>query len=443
MKTKKLTTLHLRKSISPECFRGCLLIPIALCCFALWQAPKAFGVTPAPDGAYPGANTAEGQNALQSLTSGIHNTALGYQTLFSNTTGHDNIATGFQALFSNTTGSNNTANGYEALTFNTTGNQNTANGYRALYSNTTGYDNAANGYLALYSNTTGLENTANGVQALYNNTTGNFNTANGLGALFYNTTGYENTANGLDALFSNTTGAGNIALGAGAGDALTTGSNNIDIGNGGVPGESNTIRIGNGGQSATFIAGIYGLSEGGTPAAVYINSNGQLGTMSSSRRFKKEIKPMDQTSQAILGLQPVTFQYKSDPTGTAQFGLIAEEVAKVDPDLVVRDGQGEIYSVRYEAVNAMLLNEFLKEHRTVQELKSTAAKQETTVTQQRKDFQSTIGKLEASIAQQQKDFQATAAHQQKQIETLTAGLQRVSAQVEMSRPAPQMALNNQ
>jgi septal ring factor EnvC (AmiA/AmiB activator) len=147
--------------------------------------------------------------------------------------------------------------------------------------------------------------------------------------------------------------------------------------------------------------------------------------MSSSRRFKKEIKPMEQASQAILGLKPVTFQYKSDLSGTAQFGLIAEEVAQVDPDLVVRDAEGEIYSVRYEAVNAMLLNEFLKEHRKVEQQEAA------------------INQLKSTVAQQQKDFQATAAHQQKQIEALTAGLQRVSAQVEMSRPAPQMVLNNQ
>src|ERR1700676_3083906 len=197
-----------------------------------------------------------------------------------------------------------------------------------------------------------------------------------------NTIGFENTANGVEALLNNTTGIGNIALGVSAGSNLTTGSNNIDIGNQGVAAEANTIRIGTAGnQTATFIAGIYGVNEGGTPAAVYINSNGQLGTMSSSRRFKKEIKPMDQTSQAILGLQPVTFQYKSDPTGTAQFGLIAEEVAQMDPDLVVRDAQGEIYSVRYEAVNAMLLNEFLKEHRTVEEQGRKAEEQERTIAQ--------------------------------------------------------------
>src|ERR1700676_2577960 len=210
-----------------------------------------------------------------------------------------------------------------------------------------------------------------------------------------NTIGFENTANGVEALLNNTTGIGNIALGVSAGSNLTTGSNNIDIGNQGVAAEANTIRIGTAGnQTATFIAGIYGVNEGGTPAAVYINSNGQLGTMSSSRRFKKEIKAMDQPSQAILALKPVTFQYKSDTKATPQFGLIAEEVAKVDPDLVVRDAEGEIYSVRYEAVNAMLLNEFLKEHRTVDELKSTVAKQEAIIAQQQKSMETFAARLE-------------------------------------------------
>jgi hypothetical protein len=237
----------------------------------------------------------------------------------------------------------------------------------------------------------------------------------------------ENTANGFRVLASNTTGDNNIALGDFAGFNLTTGSYNIDIGNQGVGGESNTIRIGDSFQFATYIAGIYNVNEGGTMTAVYINgSNGQLGTQPppSARRFKKEIKAMDQTSQAILGLKPVTFQYKSDAKGTPQFGLIAEEVAQVDPDLVVRDAEGEIYSVRYEAVNAMLLNEFLKEHRTVQELKSTVAKQE------------------AIIAKQQKGFESKIVHQQEQIEALTAGLQKVSEQLEPSKGSPRVAGND-
>jgi hypothetical protein len=292
-------------------------------------------------------------------------------------------------------------------------------GFKALYKNTTGFQNTTNGSGALYNNTTGVQNTANGYQALYSNTTGRNNTANGFDALLNNITGGGNMATGSAALDGNTSGNENIALGVGAGSDLTTGDLNIDIGNDGVAGESSTIRIGTGGnQTATFIAGIYGVNEGGTISAIYINSLGQLGTQGppSARRFKKEIKPMDQTSQAILGLKPVTFQYKSDPAGAGpQFGLIAEEVAEVDPDLVVRDANGEIYTVRYEAVNAMLLNEFLKEHRTVQELKSTAAKQE-----------------------------ATIAQRQKQIEALTTGLQKVSDQFELSSPqrARQLASND-
>jgi hypothetical protein len=202
---------------------------------------------------------------------------------------------------------------------------------------------------------TGFENTATDSRALENNDSGIRNTADGFGALF------------------NNSGSGNIALGVNAGFNLTTGNNNIDIGNGGVAAESNTIRIGFV-QTRTFIAGIRGRTTGVANAVpVLIDSAGQLGTASSSRRFKKEIKPMDQTSQAIMGLKPVTFQYKSDSTGRPQFGLIAEEVAKVHPDLVVCDENGEIYTVRYDAVNAMFLNEFLKEHQTVQELKSVAA----------------------------------------------------------------------
>jgi len=215
-------------------------------------------------------------------------------------------------------------------------------------------------------------------------------------------------------------------LGAEAGANLTTGNSNIDIGNLGVAGEGNTIRIGaQGTQAATFIAGITGVEEG-SPTAVFINTTtGQLGTTppASSQRFKKEIKPMDRASEGILELKPVSFQYKNDETDTPQFGLIAEEVAKVNPALVLPDKEGKPYTVRYDAVNAMLLNEFLKEHRAVQELKSTVAKQE------------------AIIAKQQKGFESKIAAQQKQIEALTAGLQKVSAQLEASKPAPQVVNN--
>src|SRR5206468_1981168 len=187
---------------------------------------------------------------------------------------------------------------------------------------------------------------------------------------------------GHDALYSNTTGNDNIAVGNFAGFNLDTGDNNIDIGNEGNAGESNTIRIGTAGtHTATFIAGISGTPVVGD--TVVVDANGQLGTAMSSARFKKDIKPMDKVSEAILALKPVTFQYKADSKGTPQFGLIAEEVAKVDSDLVVRDRKGEIYSVRYEAVNAMLLNEFLKEHRKVEEQNSKIQQQEATITELR------------------------------------------------------------
>jgi hypothetical protein len=423
---------------------------LALGCFWLGPAPNALGVTPAPDGGYPNGNTAEGQNALQSLTSGIHNTALGYQTLFSNTTGHDNMGNGFQALDKNTTGSDNTANGVQALYSNTTGSLNTASGYQALFSNIIGVGNTATGYAALDRNTSN-DNTANGYAALAFNSTGFDNTATGAQALNNSTTGDFNTAIGRGALENITTGLNNIALGESAGlnHTLDDGQN-IDIGNAGVAGDNRTTRIG-ASQLRAFIAGIYGVNEGGTILPVYINSNDQLGTVSSSRRFKKEIKAMDRTSEAILGPKPVTFQYKSDPAGAGpQFGLIAEEVAEVNPDLVVRDAEGEIYTVRYDAVNAMLLNEFLKEHRKVKEqetaisqLKSTATKQEATIAQQRRDFQ-------ATVAQQQESFEATAAQQQKEIKALNASLkgqasqiQKVSAQLDVIKPAPQVVVNDQ
>ena len=313
--------------------------------------------------------------------------------------------------------------GDDAL-LNNTGDDNTAIGSQALFSNATGFSNTATGALALLNNTTGNNNTGNGLAALNNNTTGSFNTANGVGALFFSTIGNGNTANGADALLSNrtgnnntaggdsalannTTGNNNIALGALAGTNLTTGSNNIYIDSRGRSTESGTIRIGTQ-QGRTFVAGISGVTVAGG-VGVIVDTNGQLGTVVSSERFKDAIKPMDKASEAILALKPVTFRYKHDldPEGIPQFGLVAEDVEKVNPDLVARDDQGKPYTVRYEVVNAMLLNEFLKEHRKTQE-------------------------LEATIAKQQKDFQATVTHQQKQIEALSAGLQKVSAQLELN-----------
>jgi hypothetical protein len=444
--------------------------------------PKGLAVVPPPDGGYPNFTTAEGQNALKSLTTGAGNTALGWSSLLNVTTGSfntgvgagtlalniadSNTATGTAALLLNTTGTENTANGTaallsnsdgisnsafgafalnsnvggssntavgdSALRLNTTGGFNTATGSFALQANTVGSDNTAVGAGSLESNT-GSENTAIGSATLLFNTTGNHNTAAGFEALqinsaddntacghqalLVNTTGSGNTATGFQALVStvdgnlntavgeqalqnNTSGSDNTALGAGAGNSLITGSHNIYIANSGVA-ESGTIRIGNNIHTTrAFIAGIRGVTVAGG-VAVFIDANGQLGTNVSSARFKNEIKPMNKASEAILALKPVTFRYKKelDPNGIPQFGLVAEDVAKVNPDLVARDAKGELYTVRYEAVNAMLLNEFLKEHATVQELK-------------------------------------------KEIAALKSGLQKLSAQIDLGAPPLQTVVNN-
>ena len=378
--------IHLKKVIP--------MFLIALCCFGLLS--KAEAIVPAPDGGYPGGNTAEGQSALLSLTTGGFNTAVGYLSLRSDTTGSFNTAIGAGTLLANTA-DYNTAIGAGTLLSNSSGSQNTANGTFALFSNTTGASNTADGVTALFNNTTGNQNTANGVNALISNMIGSNNTANGAAALLSNTSGSQNTADGLNALESNTTGSNNTALGSGAGLGVTTADNVIAIGTDGA----NV-------SDSCFIGRIRGVTTANADAIpVLIDSAGQLGTMSSSRRFKKEIKPIDKASEAILAFKPVTFHYKSDNTGTPQFGLIAEEVAEVNPDLVVRDSDGEIYTVRYEAVNAMLLNEFLKEHKKVEQLESTVAS------------------LAATVKEQAAQFR------------------KVSAQIEISKATPKVVLNNQ
>jgi hypothetical protein len=374
----KTTTLQLRNLMNRSPLPAFLLIPFVLACFAL--SPTAQAVCQ------------EGCDVSN------FNTFLGDEALSSNTTGSANTAIGFEALFSNTTGFFNTANGSQALQSNTTGISNTANGAGALFNNTTGNDN-----------------TANGAGALVSNTTGSFNTVTGLSALSSNTTGFNNTANGWHAL-QMTTGSNNIAVGAEAGINLTSGHNNIDIGNPGVAGESRTIRIGTRQtHRATFIAGISGAT---VPAgvAVIVDGSGHLGTVVSSARFKDEIKPMDKASEAILALKPVTFRYKHDldPESIPQFGLVAEEVEKVNPDLVARDADGKTYTVRYEAVNAMLLNEFLKEHRKVEA-------------------------LEKAMTEQQKENAAMRAMLKEQ----AAQIQKVSAQLEVNKTASQIVLNKQ
>jgi uncharacterized coiled-coil protein SlyX len=369
--------------------RSLLLTPLLLVCFGL--APMAQAVGPDTDGTIPGSNNGEGIGVLVSRTTGVWNTGTGFEALNHLTAGNQNTATGLRALFSDTNGGFNTAVG--AL---------------SLFSNTSGFFNSATGAYSLAHNTDANYNTANGYGALYYNTEGQYNTATGFGALYRNVSGGGNTANGYGTLTANTTGSNNTALGIFSGSGVTTANGVIAIGSSGAN-VSNSCFIGN----------IFGTTvSGGT--AVFINSFGQLGTVSSSRRFKNDIKPMDNASEAILALKPVTFHYKRDTKDTTQFGLIAEDVAELSPDLVVRDEKGEIYTVRYDAVNAMLLNEFLKEHRTVQELKSTVAKQE------------------ARIAQQQKGMEVVTARLDEQ----QAQIQKVSAQLELSKPVPQMVADD-
>ncbi len=407
-------------------FRNCgtgVFIPLMLACFAFPQTSHA--VSPPPDGGYPGGNTAEGQDALLSLTSGTYNTAVGLFSLNSVTQGSFNTALGAATLLVNT-GSDNTASGAGALLSNTTGGNNTANGESALFYNTTGGSNTATGSGALQSNTTGNENTANGVDALHDNTIAVKNTATGVRALDHNITGSANTANGVNALVNNTSGADNTALGTGAGVTQTTGNGNVYIGRGttGVAGENNK----------TYIRNINVTGLPATNVTVDLNT-GLLGHATSSRRYKEQIEPMDKASDALYQLKPVTFRYKKeiDHTRALSFGLIAEEVAEVNPDLIARDSTGKPETVRYEAVNAMLLNEFLKEHKKVEQQQSTIAELKSTLAQQRTDF-------EGALSQQRKDSELTAAQQQREIQTLVASvneqaarIQRLSAQIDVSK----------
>ena len=368
-------------------------VALLLVCFGILPATQA--IVPAPDGGYPGGNTAEGQSALLSLTIGGFNTAVGYLSLSSNTNTSFNTAVGAGTLLANT-GHQNTAVGAAALLSATTGSQNTAIGALALFYNTTGFANTANGLGALLNNNTGANNTAVGGVALTNNVNGTDNTAIGLHALESNIDGSFNTAAGGGALANNTIGDSNTALGVGAGSGVITADDVIAIGTQGANVDN-----------SCFIGHIRGVTTANTNAIpVVIDSAHQLGTMSSSRRFKNEIRPMDKASEAILALRPVIFHYKSDKAGTPQFGLVAEQVAEVNPDLVVRDDEGEIYTVRYDAVNAMLLNEFLKEHRQV------------------KEQQKQIDALKAELKEQR------------------ALIQKVSDKVELSEPALQTVVSN-
>ncbi|MGE5207966.1 MAG: tail fiber domain-containing protein [Alphaproteobacteria bacterium] len=359
-------------------------------------------------------NTAVGTDALLYNDSGSSNNAVGAFALFKNIDGEGNNAFGGSALSENVHGALNTAMGDGALFnnditsaglanfntavggfalyFNTDGDSNTAIGYGALENNDTGSSNTATGVNALYSIHAGFGNTACGFEALRDSEGSDGNTAVGIRALLSATTGSANVAIGGNALLNTTTGNGNIALGGAAGQNITTGNSNIEIDNFGNPADDHTIRIGNVFHTRTFIGGIRGVTTGNMNAVnVLIDSDGQLGTMSSSRRYKKDIQPMEQLSEVIHALKPVMFHYKTDSTETPQFGLIAEEVAEVNPDLVVRDDEGDIYTVRYDAVNAMLLNEFLKEHRTVQQQSRKIQEQDTIIAELKSEMKALAG----------------------------------------------------
>jgi hypothetical protein len=434
------------------------LTAVVIVCLVSVQNAQA--VSPPPDGGYPGQNTAEGQEALLNLNvnNGTNNTAVGWRALRTNVEGDFNTAIGSAALDTNT-GDGNTAIGGAALFSNTTGDYNMAAGLLALFHNTAGVYNTALGASTLQSNHQGISNTAAGYQALYvndssgtglgsynsafgafaltNNSDGEANSAFGTGAMEFNSTGLDNVAVGTDALSSNTTGGGNtavgtdaleysngssnVALGAFSGLNQTTGSGNVYVGADmfGVAGESN----------ACYIASIFGQTSA-TGIPVLINSNNKLGTTTSSKRFKEKISPMERASGMLYALKPVTFRYKKeiDPSSTLQFGLVAEEVEKVNPDLVVRDKEGKPYSVRYDQVNAMLLNEFLKAHCKIEE-------QEATIAQ----LKAGAAKQEAINAEQRKGMEVLTAMVKQQ----AAQIQKVSAQLELNNPAPQTVVNSQ
>jgi hypothetical protein len=356
-------------------------------------APKAEAVVPPPDGGYPNFNTAEGQNALFSLTTGAANTAVGWFSLWGNAAGSFNTAAGVGALLFNTA-DNNTAFGAAALLFNMTGGQNTAVGTAALLNNDDGTNNTAVGFQALELHTTGAFNNAFGRSALAFDQSGASNNAFGAFALQNNISGVNNTAVG-DLALAGSTGDSNTAVGAGAGSNATTGSGNVYIGAeiSGVIGDSNHTYIRN--INTTTVSG------GGADSVTVNLGTGLLGHASSSRRYKEAIKPMEQASEVLYALKPVTYRYKKniDPSQSLDYGLVAEDVAEVDPNLATRGAEGKIETVRYSAINAMLLNEFLKEHRKVET-------------------------LEAKVAE------------------LAARVERVSAQVQVEHSAAQVAVNN-
>ena len=443
---------------TPLLCRGWVFILLAVSSFALGQVQAAVD-TPDPGGK-PISNTADGQNALLSITTGIHNSAFGFDAQLSNTEANFNTAVGSVALLLN----NPTASGEAA--------ENTAVGAGALFSNTTGGNGTAVGTFALFSNIDGGGHTAVGHAALASNNASGFlssNTAVGISALVTSTSGGANVAVGEGALLSSATGNANVAIGALAGAAYNADETNnicIGAGTGGTAGENNTIRIGNTagingilisdptilgaqaftiasnlvgggiqfleiiglssisiestlsqttGASSCFVGGIFNQTPTAGSNGVVVGPDNKLADASlSSRRFKKDIAPIDKLSEGILALRPVTFHWKTDNTNEPEFGLVAEEVAEVNLDWITRNPQGEISGVRYQAIPILLLNEFLKEHKKVEEQQANIA-----------ELKSTVGVLTAQLKEQ------------------AAQIQKVSAQVEMGKPAAKVAAGNQ
>jgi hypothetical protein len=409
--------------------------------FAL--GPIGQAVSPPPGGGYPGYNTAVGQNALFSLTTGVWNTALGGYTLYSDTTGAGNTAVGLNALRRDVSGNLNTAVGLNALSANTDGDNNCAFGVNALVANTTGYNNNAFGFGALALNTTGGTNCAFGDHALTHHQTGSGNNAFGLEALFRHENGQSNNAFGATALASNVngnnntaagdralencTGNSNTALGHLAGFNATSGSGNVYIGYAmlGFAGENNH----------TYIRNINSTTLSGDFVTVDLFT-GLLGHATSSRRYKEQIRPLGAASEAIYRLQPVSFRYKRqiDPIQSLEYGLVAEDVAKVDPNLAIRNGQDEIESVRHTAVTTMLLSEFLKTHNTVQDRARKLRDQENIISQ----LEATLARHQAALEQEQKSFQSELAEQARRIQGLASDLQKLVDQIERNPPPLQV-----
>jgi Chaperone of endosialidase len=386
----------------------------AIVCFGLLPGAHAVGPD-APDTALAGGNTADGQSSLGSLTTGLYNSAFGFLSLLSNADANFNTGVGAGVLLVNTASNNTTI------------------GAAGLFSNTTGISNTALGTFALFTNVDGSENNAVGDSALFSNVSGTFNNAHGRSALFSND-GSENNAFGDLAMENNTSGASNTAIGDDALRNLVDGSFNVAVGDeagtGLGPSVNSCIAIGAPGDgpfatfdNTCFIGSIFGeaVSDPATQVPVFVDQFNVVGVFNtSSRKLKHDIQPMDKASETLYQFKPVTFKYNSDWKGTTQYGLIAEEVAELDPQLVVRGRDGEIMAVHYEQINNMLLNEFLKEHKKVEAQ------------------QATIAELKSSVAQQQKGMEVLTA----QLKEQAAQIQKVSAQLEVGKPAAKVVLKN-